>query len=430
MSGIIFSSYILEQRRQMQLRLAYEEEQKRKIAYKSIQNLLTEIPDLINQLEEPVRQMEVIVNETTNSDSILQSIKDTIGKAKKISVEATGLSEDTEVRTLESQRDTLKDMYDLLTHSKVTFMNTLAKTKNAFQSDAIDIIVEGFDISFSNLRKSKEVVDNDVVRRINEISLELGGMHLSEQLLHKWKRIQNKANEIDNIDFIENFYSMTIYPFLKECRKFNDEYTNAGSEYKELIIKYEVLTEELGIEQEIISFSIDDLEFLRAETERLENVLKKNREYEYISRTVDDVMIELGYKLAGNRNVTKKNGRKFQNELFTYHEGTAVNVTYSDTGQIAMELGGLDEVDRIPDDREAEALTDEMHSFCNDYKQIEQLLKQRGIEMTRLNTLPPEPQYAQIINVSDYKLHQSVTNFKALKTKRNSETTNSICRED
>ena len=128
-------------------------------------------------------------------------------------------------------------------------------------------------------------------------------------------------------------------------------------------------------------------------------------------------MQKMGYKLIGEREKTRKNGKKFKNELYLFDEGTAVNVTFADNGQITMELGGIDHADRVPTDAESRQLSEDMQAFCDDYKEISAYLKKKGIEMTKISHLPPDSQYAQIINVSDYSLTETVADYSTRQTK-------------
>ena len=52
-----------------------------------------------------------------------------------------------------------------------------------------------------------------------------------------------------------------------------------------------------------------------------------------------------------------------------------------------------------------------MGEFCRDYDAIEQRLKAKGIETRRLSVLPPDVQFAQIINMSDYEMTRDVPEF-------------------
>ena len=156
------------------------------------------------------------------------------------------------------------------------------------------------------------------------------------------------------------------------------------------------------------------LEMLQKEIERLQQQLAEDDERAYISQSIDEVMAEMGYDVIGQRQVHKKNGRHFTNELYAYEDGTAVNVTYADDGKITMELGGLDTDDRLPDAAEAKQLCASMEYFCDDFSEIEKRLEAKGVVLkSRLALLPPSEDYAQIINVSDYETTAPIDTFKA-----------------
>ena len=117
----------------------------------------------------------------------------------------------------------------------------------------------------------------------------------------------------------------------------------------------------------------------------------------------------MGYDdLIGSRKVRKKSGKCFRNELFTFNEGTAVNVTFSPDGQISMELGGLSREDRIPTADETEILTRDMESFCGEFVEFERRMLAKGIVVgSRIALSPPSAEYAAIINVNDYDVAES-----------------------
>ncbi|MDR1321079.1 MAG: hypothetical protein LBK56_06595 [Gracilibacteraceae bacterium] len=126
-------------------------------------------------------------------------------------------------------------------------------------------------------------------------------------------------------------------------------------------------------------------------------------EQAYISDCVNEVMAEMGYDVIGSRTVVKRSGKRFRNALFSYGDGTAINITYDPSGQIAVELGGIDRTDRIPTAEEAEALHEDMESFCSDFQNFEKRLQAKGVMMkSRVSLAPPAAEYAAIINLTDY----------------------------
>ena len=232
--------------------------------------------------------------------------------------------------------------------------------------------------------------------------------------------VQKKAKEIDNSEFLKNFYAVTVLPFVKECKQYDELYSLYGTTYDELICEYKMLAEEAGEVAEEIPFSEDAISKLQNEIEQLEVMLSSSAEQAYISQCIDEVMIEMGYNLIGSREVTKKSGKHFRNELYLFDEGTAVNVTTSDDGQITMELAGLDDADRIPSATESEQLCQDMQEFCTDYREIEKRLAAKGVTARRISILPPEEQYAQIINTTDYNMKTDVSHFESTRKKRQS----------
>ena len=119
-------------------------------------------------------------------------------------------------------------------------------------------------------------------------------------------------------------------------------------------------------------------------------------------------MADMGYDLIGTRKVQKKSGKHYRNELFTFNEGTAVNVTFAPDGQISMELGGLAREDRIPTAEETEVLTRDMESFCDEFDEFERRMLEKGVVVgNRIALSPPAAEYAGIINVNDYEIDAS-----------------------
>ena len=176
-----------------------------------------------------------------------------------------------------------------------------------------------------------------------------------------------------------------------------------------------MLCEEQDEQAQQFEFCEEGLANLEAEVSRLKTAKLDDEEQAYISRTIDDVMLEMGYKLIGNNEVTKKSGKHFKKELYLFDEGTAVNVTTSSTGQITMELGLLDTQDRIPDVEETDTLCRQMRTFCGSYADIEKKLAERGIVSKHLSLLPPEAQFAQVINLEDYNMSDDETYVKEKK---------------
>lgn len=267
-------------------------------------------------------------------------------------------------------------------------------------------------------------------KKIDEVIDSVQMLSISRELQEESIEIRRKAHEITNEGFIDNYYAMTVLPFVKKCKAYDEQLAEYGEEFEELTSKHRYYSEYLELPMVQFVFSMDKLKTLRLEVENLEKQCEQLEEQRHISESLDEVMREIGYHVVGSREVVKKSGRKFRNELYHFSEGAVVNITYAANGQISMELGGVDTCDREPSEAECVALCDEMSEFCGDFQEIEKCLKEKGVVLAnRISMLPPVKEYAQIINISDYEMTEEVDAFETV-SKRQSENKKQALRKE
>ena len=217
--------------------------------------------------------------------------------------------------------------------------------------------------------------------------------------------VQLKLKTFNDIGLLKNFYNISIKPLLVECERKLAKHMALTAEYRELYSHYFVLCEMLSVKPQVVPLTTQSLSELEEIMEDMEARFLYNAEKAYICDTIDTVMDEMGYKLLGWRHVTPKRGKRLKHKLYTFTEGIVINVTYTDNGQITMELGGLDYVDRMPNENEAAKLTTAIESFCHDFEEIETRLTKLGIVSESSTAFyATTPEYAVIINLSDYEL--------------------------
>ena len=246
----------------------------------------------------------------------------------------------------------------------------------------------------------------DAIRK--ELSELLKDTTLPEGIVEEIKQAILGLQKIETLQYLTTFDSVTVMGIFRKIDAYKHEEEQKKAEYLELVARYEALCSMAGEEAKNLPYSKSAVETIVAEVERLELILVRQQEQAYISDCVDEVMADMGYDLIGSREVRKKSGKHFRNELFTFNEGTAVNVTFSPDGQIAMELGGLAREDRVPTSEETEILTRDMETFCGEFEEFERRMLAKGIEVgKRIALSPPTAEYAAIINVNDYEVAES-----------------------
>lgn len=284
--------------------------------------------------------------------------------------------------------------------------------------DAIDKAFASFS-TLPNFEEPKKISDKptqfDAAKFLNQLEELADDSRLSAALMNKVAQTKINFEKITDSTYKKNFAALNITPLVKECA----EYLKIYEKIAALEIDYKIACDMAGEIAETFEISAENISKITAEINRLREKIAADDEKSYISKCLDEVMAEMGYNVLGSRAVTKKSGKHFKSEIFSYSDGTAVNVTASDDGKIVMELCGLDEVDRTPEISESEELCRHMENFCEDFSEIERRLAEKGVILrNRIQKLLPNVEYAQILNVNDYELSGAVENFR---TKRRHE---------
>lgn len=363
---------------------------------------------LSNITEEALDQARLL-NERTGSDNGFAVLKNQLSEnTGNLVASIEKANESDSVELLEQAVREAQQAFDDLSKLRGKLDGLISKNKQQLHKDIMNSLDSVADVDFSKIQSPAE---RQLEQRKDEIANNLSNLlspiH-NDELHDSIEKALKHLDEIDNPDFLSNFNAMTVATLEKKCREYTALRQEIGDEYDDLIIRYTVLCKEQKIIPQNIAFERGAVEKLDSLITELEKATDSADEQSYISRCIDEVMEDMGYKLVGNRSVTKKSGRHFRNELYSFSEGTAVNVTYSDNGNITMELGGVDTKDRMPDTLETERLTEDMGSFCGQYREFERRLAEKGVVSNHISLLPPEPVYAQVINVSDYDMTDNI----------------------
>lgn len=295
-----------------------------------------------------------------------------------------------------------------------------AKNEIALHASLSADIDKGFSTSFADIQTVSQTTISEIKTKIKSQLIEMkNNQNLPKELVGELDATLSKVDSIDNEAFLKNYSSVTVSPLLKRCRQYLNEYEACHEEFEKLYAEYIALCDLYYYVAQEYPCCNASIEALKTEIKRIKDTVDADDEQAYISDCLDEVMEEMGYTVIGSREVTKKNGKHFRNELYTFGEGTAVNVTYSSDGRIAMELGGIDDTDRLPDDRETSVLCESMERFCDDFKEIEKRLLAKGVVLAdRISLLPPSAEYAQIINTTDYQMAETADKLQAKKRHR------------
>lgn len=424
MSGPKSSRYTLSARQRQIVQERLRKIQEAQIEAERKRNILLTLDENCSRLRETVNNLEATVQEAEKSASdqfdhgldfsstrmVVHSALEVISQVVSLKQKAINIKEIEKV-----EQEVLSQLNAVYAEAHKT-QRRIENQNIELRDEALKGLASGFELSFANLAKPKrqfKVQTVDFLELITERLDKLFGLTISEEQKRRFEELRQKAETITSPDYLESFFSISVVPFVKDCIEYDMLYREKGNDYEQLRLRYEFLSkklkhsiEEIPFSEQAISVLLEKIAFLEAEELEIE-------EESYICECIDEAMREMNYSVIGNRTVVKKNGRQFRNVLYRFAEGTAVNVTYSNNGQIAMELGGTTYSDKIPNEVESSSLEQDMKIFCNDFYIIEEKLKARGIESKRLSHLPAEAQFAQLINVSDYEMTEDIGEYEA-----------------
>ena len=428
MSGPKISIYTLTPAQLEVLRRQMEEELKR---LEEEERLRREINRIFVQLAEGRKWVEKMDEELQSYKETSQlmiewkqdaSVQDRISdiklKLEKIVEKIRETYRKTDIDSLQAGRDLiLKDIESV--RDEILLMSSFVSDKREQLDAALSGTVStGFEQFMGQKKLSEQIsaqeqeklqnIDFKWLNRIDELVCK--EVKISSVLKERLKAAGEQLMHITDYEFACNFAAIELQPLIEQAEKAQAFYLDYGGEYERLSARYEILCKTLKTDSESHVFPFDQkgLDQLSAEISRMEKQRLEAAEREYISDEMTAVMEEMGYDILGSREVIKKSGTKFLNELYDYGNGNAVNITYASDGKITMELGKMDSSDRIPDTSEKAVLVGTMTEFCSRFREIEDHLAEKGIlAEKRLSLMPPDEAFAQIINTEDYILYQN-----------------------
>ena len=214
MSGPKTSRYTLtpEQRRILaEQRQIQREIQKNTVMLK--QNVAG-LKEIVSKVDTEIAQFRRIVSETGKSTFEIDTLESVRNKAMQILNDAGTVSEKSGLSVMESTNKKLKEMTKVLSDGEVKMSSELRKADEEFREEINAAISEGFTISFIRIEEELPAVNmSDYTSKIDAALEEIRGFQISNELRAKFIVLKEKAAEIDSIDFIENYYAMSIIPF-------------------------------------------------------------------------------------------------------------------------------------------------------------------------------------------------------------------------
>lgn len=405
MSGPKVSVYTLTEEQRAAIAEERRKRQREREERNQLMKSISESVEKVRKRATHLQEYRLIADEARKNLSDEQTselLESSLSNAKTLIEELNSLKNCNDNARMESRLTELKHRIDSLESTEKNVVQLMSTLENQLQS----VLSE----SISNLFEEHD--SGDALDAVESVAVNCAREQITHFLCtgHQDEITQRKLREmLDGLpqaikNYGETYIALEVQPFLQKCVETEELWAECGSEYTALINQYLALCSETGMSSPtIIPFDAKAVARLKCEIAVLEEQAQKQAEDAYISQALTEVMLDMGYTVWGNRSGHKKNGQHYINDLFRFSEETAVSVTCSSDGQVALELGKVDQCDRLPSPVEGESLEKQMDLFCTQFREIEQRLAARGVVLgNRLMMAPPSSDFAQIININDY----------------------------
>ncbi len=400
-----------------------EEERRRKIAEAqsslrsqilSVQKMLTSVSSATDKMKGYINSGKNVKNRDSydNAINLCQQARQFLSSTNTSSEDLSKLNRDKQtagklIRGMQNTADTVmgelndnKQSYISLLTSQIESVLGTSGSNNSLSGSDTDQNIAELEAQVYWLKKLEIEMEN--------VPLELA----SPEIAQKFSQKRAKLADGRDSGTIKRFVTDEIPRVKRKISEYQQQLQALTSEFNEVYINYALLCEETGTAKESFDLSSSGISSMKKACVLMNAKVMRQRENEEVFRIVQETMQELGYPLLAEKLVTESESSSegIRKLLLRYTEDTAVRVTVTPDGQVAMEMGLMDNEDRNPNDDDIGYLCDQMKNFCTDYQQIESKLAEKGIVFERKNYLPPEPAYAEIINVKEFDLEVAYDN--------------------
>lgn len=372
------------------------------------------------------RQKSVSIN---NINTVLENIEKELNKLIEKSLEVEKIDDFTIKDAYESLKDrynkltiknknnnpsmTLKEIYgnhneliEFFEQVKKEVIDANTKVSNSKKKimDDLSVKIEDSIAKYSYVQYEKELEfdSSDYVEEILNLST---NEKLSASLKRSVLAVLDRLQNIKDIKQLKDYCLGVVGQIIYECENYLSEYEHRYERFEKLYEGYEGLCMILHIQPNVIEFSDEAIKYLEEENNRLTKEAECLLERQYIATQFNSILKEMGYNLLGQKANSINNDVFYTNRLYSYENGNVASVTFSSSGQISIEIGSVDNVDRQPSKQEAIKQVKSMERLCEDLPLIEEKLAERGIILKqRIAMQPAVEEVAQIFNGKDYNI--------------------------
>lgn len=253
MSGPKSARYTLTPEQRRILAEARERERKTKRELDKLQQYRGEIVALKERLDTATTSIDMFVDRVGEGNEVQQSIRKSIIQIEAIIQESAGLSKQSGLESLQSFNTKAKTVEEIARKIVAQYESQSSEINAALSKNIEDSITEGMSIRIDDeIVKPQSHLESQKAK-IKDVLHEIQSLNISSDLQKECIAILIRAQEITDDSFIDNYYAMTVLPYIKRCKAYEEQIKEYGEEFDELVSKHRYYSECLGMP--VISFT-------------------------------------------------------------------------------------------------------------------------------------------------------------------------------
>ena len=293
MSGPKSTRYTLTPEQRRILAEVRERERKTRRELDRLQQNKSEIATLKNNLEIAIKNVDMLVERIGAGKEDQAYIHASLAEIREVIQEAGIMNEQSGLEKLQFINAKIQTVVKSAKKAKALYEGKSKEIANRLSTDIDDSISAGMmirvDEAIMKPLSHLEVQHKKIDELLNSVQV----LSISRKLQEECMEIRRKAYEITNDGFIDNYFAMTVLPFVKKCKRYDEQLAEYGEEFEELTSKHRYYSEYLGLPVVQFVFSMNKIETLKQEVNELEHQCEQLEEQRHISESLDEVMREM-----------------------------------------------------------------------------------------------------------------------------------------
>ena len=369
----------------------------------TLKNIKTYLNNIKIELEKLKNNSDTII--AINDDSILKFYNENYQIYQNLVIESSYLNNTVTLKELDKYYQKINNTFFEICNYNITSLKKVKQKEKQLKVDLSNKLNDNLarygNIDFLNHN------DFDVSSYINTINELATNDKLNVSLKNNVLEIIKQLKTINNPKTLRDFCLGIVSQIINECQNYLNLYNKDYQEFIDLFNEYQNLCLVLHEKSQYFEFSKENLNKLKDLNKQYRCIAEDELERQYIASAFNDILIEMGYNLLGQKSKSVNSKTFYCNRIYSYNNGNVASVVFSSDGQISIEIGKLKNNTNLTN-QEIDLQIKSMEKLCEDLPIIEQKLQEKGIYLNeRILMQPVDKEFAQTFNANEFNIKQA-----------------------